>query len=182
MGDVRREIAEKKVSIKEAEREISAQKADVDNAKMQHRLAEGEVKQVESKRKQLENVEKDAFQYLKEEAAVGPDGQKRLKMLKQVGQAHKFHPELMQVVPSVFKKELDKRRTFDNVILQHLEVEMAKHSSDLQQSLMDGAEAVGECVSAVQDAQQQVLRAKEDYKQRGRELRHLETTLQESKN
>merc|ERR1712151_1051977 len=119
--------------------------------------------------------------YLKEEAAVGPDGQKRLKMLRQVGQAYKFHPELMQVMPSVFKKELDKRRTFDNVILQHFEVELAKHSSDLQQTLMDGAETVGERASAVQNAQLQLLRAKEEHKQRGRELRHLETTLQERK-
>jgi len=46
--DVRREIAEKKVSIKEAEREVSAQKMEVDNARTQHRLAEGEVKRESS--------------------------------------------------------------------------------------------------------------------------------------
>merc|ERR1712050_449017 len=131
---------------------------EVDNAKAQQRFAEFEIKQVEGKRKQLENVEKDALQFLKEEAAVGPDGQKRLKMLRQVGQAYKFHPELMQVLPSVFKKELDKRRTFDNVILQHFEVEFAKHSCDSQQTLVDGVETVGERASAVQDAQQQLLR------------------------
>merc|ERR1712151_476760 len=102
-------------------------------------------------------------------------------MLKQIGQTYKFHPELMQVSAAVFKKDLAKRRTFDNVILQHFEVELAKHSSDLQHSLMAGAEKVGEHATCVQDAQQQVLRAKEEYKQRGRELKHLETTLQENK-
>ena len=129
------------------------------------------------KRKELETVEKDVFGPLKELAAEGPEGQKQVAALCKFGKQHEFHKELINVVPATLRKQPDKRRTFDCVVVEQLEREFAKHAAKVDASMWDGERAVVECASNVELAQAELNNARAERKRNAQAVTASERAL-----
>lgn len=181
IAEVKREIAEQKTSIKSFEKAIDSKRMEVGSAKEAQKSAESDFKTLETRKRQLESAEHDAYGPLKEVAAIGSDGNKRLSTLRRIGKAYNFHEELISVIPAILKKDLDKRRTFDNVVMQQLDVEFAKQQFSLLTNVKDGADIIAERAFAVEEAKQAVRDAQEERKRNATKLASLEAVLQESK-
>jgi len=102
---------------------------------------------------QLHQVEKDAYQPLKEAAALGRKGQEQLKCIGKLGKQFGFQEALLESVPGVLKRSLDRRRTFDGFVMTQLEREFLKHYTEMEGKLKEGEEELQNYTHAVQEAQ-----------------------------
>lgn len=170
-------VAEKKKALTSAEKAIESSRVDVVNAKAALKVAASELKAVTAKKSALEVVEKDTYSPLKEMPAGGQDGQKRLQRIRKTGKEYGFHGELLSVLPSILKKQPEKRQTFDDIVMQQLEREFAKHSMKMEEAFSDSQAGMDNHSSAVESAQSAVIKAKENRKRCSQELASAEAAL-----
>lgn len=160
---------------------IETKRKAIQTAKTAQTKATAELKAAESKKRSLESVEKDAFGPLKEAFAEGSEGQKRLGVLRRVGKEYGFHSEMMNVMPAVLKKEIDRRQTFDGLVVQYLGVEFARHTDALDLKVKERGSHLTECSSMVQEAHTDLRTAKEEHKAHTRALADAEKALADAK-
>merc|ERR1712048_1200827 len=80
-----------------------------------------------TKKRELQDVEENVYRPLKEARMKGSAGQKQVSGLCKVGKKHGLHRELLSIAPAIFRKELEKRQTFDRLVLQNLGEQFEKH-------------------------------------------------------
>jgi len=177
LDELRRAVAERKLALGGSDKIIQKRHNDVAVAKAAQRSAMAEIKAVAGKKRQLEAAEKDAYEPLRDEPAAGPDGSKRLTVLRKVGKVYGFHNELLSVAPAILKKELDKRRTFDNLVMRQLEVEFRRNVGSLNSEIQDKEQILAERASEVQAAHAAWINAKEEQKNGARALSQAEEAL-----
>merc|ERR1739848_936288 len=143
-------------------------------AKSSQKKALVTMKGTQARKHRLEAAEKYSFGPLKETIAKGADGQKRLSILRRAGKEFGFHEEMMKVLPSVLKKEFDKRQTFDGLVVERLDKEFEKHSGVLDTQLEECETVERECSSSLQAAQSEMQAAQEEQKAQVKALAEAE--------
>eukprot|EP00928_Gymnodinium_smaydae_P071849 TRINITY_DN5532_c0_g2_i1.p1 TRINITY_DN5532_c0_g2~~TRINITY_DN5532_c0_g2_i1.p1 ORF type:complete len:611 (+),score=121.94 TRINITY_DN5532_c0_g2_i1:276-1835(+) len=161
LAELRADIGEKKATIRSLENSIGERRLQISNAKAEQRTIDGDIRHVTGKKRRLDDAEQQALCPLKETAASGAHGLKRLKVLKKLGKEHKFHGELMSVLPSILRKHPDKRRTFDAAVVHHLEREFAAQSESLQSSIRGSEKSAERCRLSVEAAAKALAEAKD---------------------
>merc|ERR1712232_978758 len=97
---------------------------------------------------------------LKDVPARGPEGQKRLRTLKNAGKEFRFHEVMMNALPAVFTKELNKRHTFDGLTVRQLDVEIGRKTQEVYVAVQESEKLAAERVAAVHDAREALADAK----------------------
>mmetsp|Transcript_38603 Transcript_38603/g.120124 ORF Transcript_38603/g.120124 Transcript_38603/m.120124 type:complete len:384 (-) Transcript_38603:202-1353(-) len=179
--DLKQAVVEKKAELTESGKAIEEQKAVVQAARAARSSAEAEVRGSEARKRRLEEVERDSFEPLKDSPASGAGGQKRLTTLRKFGRDHGFHAELLSVLPAVLRRQPDKRRTFDGLCLQQLELEFAKQASSLDAAARDSEMRVARQADELEAAQAAMQEAKERQRTATRELAAAEAALEAGK-
>jgi hypothetical protein len=132
------EIVEAKQDIKISAKAIESARLEVQRTKAADRNGVGNPKLVSEKIRSLEAVEKDVFQPLKQASVKGVQGKNKMKHLQKVGKRFGFHDVLLNTtMPKVALKSIDKRQTFDRLVLDQMEAEFAKKHVELQNTLKD---------------------------------------------
>jgi len=91
---------------------------------------------------------------LKQASVKGAQGKKKIKQLQQVGKRFGFHDVLLNTtMPRVALKCIDKRQTFDRLVLDQMEAEFAKKHADLENNLNDEKSFKRDREAALQIAQ-----------------------------
>lgn len=181
LGQLRQSVADHRAAIKNTSRVIDTKRQAIKVAKKTQKQASTAMSTMQAKKQRLDAVEQDAFAPLKEMAAKGSDAQKRLSIVRKVGKEFGFHEEMMKVLPSVLKKELDKRQTFDGLVVERVGVEFAKHSGALDTHVKERASAVDESANILQETQLDLQHAKEEHKNHVRALADSEKALANAK-
>jgi len=179
--DLKQAVADQKAVVADSAKAIEEQKAAVQAARAAQRGAEAEVKGSESRKRQLETVEKESYEPLKDSAVAGASGQKRLATLRKFGRDHGFHKELLAVLPAILQKQPDKRRTFDGLCMQQLEVEFARQAGSLDTAARDSEMLVARREDELQAAQDALQEARERQRTSVRELAAAEAALEAGK-
>jgi hypothetical protein len=125
------------------------------------RSCEAELKAVVGKTEKLATIEREAYSPLTAASACDTNGRQKVKSLCKIGKEFGFHEVLLSTLPAVLKKPIDKRRTFDGMALEHVQVEFAKCFERLSAAVADARSALSERSTTVQDAQTSLLHAKE---------------------
>lgn len=129
---LQQDITKQRHRLKDALAFIDAKKTGLTAVKASQQVHEAEVRKLQSRKRQLEQVERDCYEPLKRAGASNHEGGRQMATLRRTGKAYGFHKELLGIAPVVLKKQLDSRRTFDNLILAQLANEFTKHSSALE--------------------------------------------------
>jgi peptidoglycan hydrolase CwlO-like protein len=138
MAKLKCEIAEAKQDIKISAKAIESARLEVQRTKAADRNGVGNPKLVSEKIRSLEAVEKDVFQPLKQASVKGSQGKNKMKHLQKVGKRFGFHDVLLNTtMPKVALKSIDKRQTFDRLVLDQMEAEFAKKHGELENVLKD---------------------------------------------
>lgn len=177
LGELKQAVVDEKTTLRNSEKAIEASRKRIKIAEVAHKNAQGEVKLVEGKKKQLELAKESAYTPLKESSAGGSQGQKRLSTLRKVGKAYGFHNEMLSVMPAVLKKNVQKRQTFDGLVMQYLDVEFARHTGALESQIKERERNAEEQSVATQEARDAFLAAKEAKKSSSQALADAEAAL-----
>merc|ERR1719446_903282 len=86
---------------------------------------------------QLRHVEENLYQPLKGAPAKGQKGQKQLNDIQRIGKQLGFQGQVLEQVPAVLKKALDKRKTHDGIVIDDFELEVSKHYVALESDLKE---------------------------------------------
>jgi len=175
-GETKQAVADVKTEIAEAEKAVELASQAIANTKNNKKSVATEVKTVEVQKRQLEDVEANIFRPLKE-ARVDGSVSKQLRQLCKVGEKHGLHRELMTIAPAVLKKQLDKRRTFDNLAVRSLDTEFEKHVKALGSKIKDNEQALAEQEQHLQSQQSALLSARAQRKERRKRLALVEADL-----
>jgi|EP00427_Karlodinium_veneficum_P024331 hypothetical protein len=133
---IKSKIVEGKLGVKTSIKAIESARLEVQKTKAADKIGAGKPKLVSEKIRSLEAVEKDVFQPLKQATAKGAQGRHKLKHLQKVGKQFGFHDVLLNTtMPKVALKCLDKRQTFDRLVLDQMEAEFAKKQVELEKAL-----------------------------------------------
>jgi DNA repair exonuclease SbcCD ATPase subunit len=151
--DLQNAILESKVAIKESNTSIGTSRKSLKVLQGAQRSSQEKLNALATKVEQLHSVEQSAYQPLKEAAAQGREGHAQLKCIRKLGKDFGFHETLLESVPGVLKRALDKRQTFDGLVMSQLEREFMKHYTDMETKLNDGGKELQEHTHAVQEAQ-----------------------------
>lgn len=140
VATIQQSLIDAKASLKDVASAAEAARKDLKSLSAAHKVQAGELQAAASRVQRLQAAEQEIYKPLKEaaKATFGPEERKQLNSLRKVGKAFGFHDTLMESVPSVLKKQLDKRRTFDNFVMgemesaflkqfEAMEVEMREH-------------------------------------------------------
>jgi len=181
LAQFRQAVVDHRAAIKNTTKVIDTKRQAIKVAKKTQKQASTAMNTMRAKKQRLEAVEQDAFVPLKEMVAKGADARKRLSILRTVGKEFGFHEEMMEVLPSVLKKDLDKRRTFDGLVVERVGVEFAKHSGALDAHVKERASVVDESTNMFLVAESDLQNAKEDHEKHVRALADTEKALADAK-
>jgi len=138
VAKIKKEIAEAKLGVKISIKAIESARLGLQKTKAADKTGLGKPKLVSEKIRSLEAVEKDAFQPLKQGSVKGAQGKHKLKHLQKVGKRFGFHDVLLNTtMPKVAFKGIDKRQTFDRLVLDQMEAEFAKKHVELKKALQE---------------------------------------------
>jgi DNA repair exonuclease SbcCD ATPase subunit len=153
LDELKKTIVDSKVTIKESNTSIGTSRKSLKTLQGVQKSSQDKLIAIAAKVEQLHNVEKDAYQPLKEAAALGRKGNEQLKCIRKLGKDFCFQEALLESVPGVLKRSLDRRRTFDGLVMNQLEREFLKHYTDLEAKLKESEEKLREHSHAVEEAQ-----------------------------
>lgn len=152
--ELKKMIAETKTNIKESTNAIHTSQHGLVSVTATQKASQCKLNETASKVEQLRSLDQDLYQPLKSLGVQGPHGSKQLRKIGRVGKDIGFQEAVLKTVPRVLKKELDKRRTVDGLVLDEMESEFSKHYAELE-SMLNSEQAVFEdCKATVQDAQE----------------------------
>mmetsp|Transcript_41314 Transcript_41314/g.74694 ORF Transcript_41314/g.74694 Transcript_41314/m.74694 type:complete len:464 (-) Transcript_41314:240-1631(-) len=154
-------LADKKAAVTVAGKAIQAAQRDVQVCKAETKTATSALKEHTKKMDHLKQTEEESYGALKEAAALGSQGQKQLKTLRRVGREFGFHEVLLEALPAILKKQPDRRRTFDNSALTHLESEFQKRACKIDTDIKSHQAALDAKEAAVKAAEEAVAFAEE---------------------
>jgi len=137
------------------EEKAVAAKADVDNGKTavadaKAALAsaeeaiqsnEAEITQTTEQKAKLETALKDVYEPLKTSKATGRDGRKALDSLEKVFTDVGLEAGLVEHVPETLRKDPEARRTFDGLVLKHVDEQAAKFLAKAEGSLQKAGQS-----------------------------------------
>jgi len=164
----------------EAEKAVESVNQAINNTKANKKSAAVEIKEVSSKKRQLEDAEANIFRPLKEARIDGSES-KQLRQLCKIGQKHGLHRELLTIAPAVLKKQLDKRQTFDNLAVKSLGAEFDKHAKALASKLEDCEQAFTEKEHRLHNQQNELQGAKSHCKESRKKLLSVEARLEKGR-
>jgi hypothetical protein len=179
--DSQQAVRDCKGKLKASLQDIDAKKEGISAAKSARVTHESEAKKIVNRKRQLELIEQESYAPLKDTPAEGVDGRKRLATLRRAGKAFGFHSELLTIAPVVLRKQLDARRTFDEMIVQQLEKEFNKNTIALDANIKESECGAQERIQAMESAEEELLAAKAAHKKAREELAAAETSLVESR-
>jgi hypothetical protein len=146
-------IAESKIAIKESTTSMSTSRKSLKAVQGAQKSSQDKLSTIAAKVEQLHTVEKNVYQPLKGAAAQGRKGQEHLKRIRKLGKDFGFQEALLESVPGVLKKSLDRRRTFDGFVISQLEREFKKNYTEMEGKLQQGEEELHENTNSVQETQ-----------------------------
>lgn len=124
---------------------------------------------------------KREYSVLKDTQIEGHEGHKRLRSLRKVGKEFGFHEVMLNALPAVLAKLPDKRRTFDDLTIQHLQVEIDRNAGKAEAAVQDGGRCAAEQVAAVQRAREALASAKGLHVAHARAVSEAVAALDEAK-
>merc|ERR1711972_36489 len=113
--------------------------------------------------------------------AHGTEGNRQLKGIQKFGKHFGFHEVMLDSVRAVLKKDLEKRRTFDGLVMDQLEAAFIKNYTIMKESLEDGQTEFQEQSEAVQEAQSRVDEAERAHEECNQALAEAQTALSPAK-
>merc|ERR1712014_347803 len=131
MGSAKQAVLDSKFELKDASKAISTEARGIAAVDKQLRSVAIKIQKWDNRRRIVKQIEKSAFQPLKEASLHGPAVKKQIQHLRKAGAKIGFDEELMSVAPSVLQKELERRHTFDKFVVQSLDIEFAKRVKEL---------------------------------------------------
>merc|ERR1712178_469797 len=138
-------------SLKNSTRMVATSRDTCEKLEASFKQADVELATQRSKQDELVYAEKTLYAPFKIAPVKGAKGQKQLKGLCQVGKECGFNDVLVNCLPAVLTKQLNKRRTFDALAIQQLDKEFSK--------LKNNAEADVVCKEASLAAKGDALQA-----------------------
>jgi len=139
---------------------------------------EAQVKKIQGRKRQLEEVERDSYEPLRRGPADGQEGQKHLAVLRRTGKAYGFQKELLSIAPVILRKQLDARHTFDGLVVDQLDNEFFKHFSALEASAKDCERAIMEHTEEVRQAEEELMGRRAAHKKAAMELSAAAASVQ----
>mmetsp|Transcript_15640 Transcript_15640/g.36620 ORF Transcript_15640/g.36620 Transcript_15640/m.36620 type:complete len:462 (-) Transcript_15640:268-1653(-) len=170
-------VQDKKSALTAGGKAIQAAQRDLHACKLEQKAAEATMKVHTKKMDHLQQTQQQSFGALRDAAASGAEGQKQLKTLRKVGKEFGFHEVLLDILPAVLKKVPDRRRTFDNFALQHLEAEFRKRAGGIETDIRNHQAELDAGQAAVQAAQDALQHAEERREAVAEELSAAEAAL-----
>lgn len=139
---------------------------------------EAQARKIQSRKRQLEEVERESYEPLRRGPANGQEGQKRLSILRRTGKAYGFQKELLSITPVILRKHLDARHTFDGLVVDQLDNEFFKHFSALEASAKDCEKAIMDRTEEMRQAEEELMGARRAHKQAAMELSTAAASLE----
>jgi hypothetical protein len=131
---------------------------------------------------QLEAVNKNAFQPLRQASVQGSTDKKKLLLLQNVGKRLEFHDVLLNTtMPKVLMKRLEKRQTFDRFVLDQVELEFDKKRLQLENSLQDQESAKRALETVAFVAKQNMVDSEQQRSAKFTKLKEAEASLKSFK-
>jgi len=174
-------VSNRRCSVKEAAKATEAAEATLQSATAARKSAEADLKALVGRKSILEKTEKKAYLPLKAAPAGGQTGQKRLKNLCKVGLDFGFHEVLISSLPGILGKHPDKRRTFDSLAMEQLEVEFTRRAGSLDAEREACEAALEERAGALLAARDALAASKEQQRRESAALAGSEASLEEGK-
>jgi hypothetical protein len=172
------EISEAKLAVKTSTKAVEAARSEVQKVKIAGKSNAGNPKLVSEKIRSLEAIDKDVFQPLKQASVKGAQGKNKLKHLQKVGKRFGFHEVLLNTtMPKVALKCIDRRQTFDRLVLDQMEAEIAKKHAELENNLKDEKSLKFDREVALQTAQKALADAQHQRDSIGSRLADAEKAL-----
>jgi hypothetical protein len=154
LAKIKHDISQAKLDIKASAKAIESARLEVQKRKAAEKKYAGNAKLVFEKIKSLQAVEHEDFQPLKQASVKGARGKKKVKHLCKVGKQFGFHDVLVsKTMPQVALKSIDRRQTFDKLVLDQMEAEFAKKKKELEEALNDETASQLDRQAAVQTAE-----------------------------
>mmetsp|Transcript_119009 Transcript_119009/g.188480 ORF Transcript_119009/g.188480 Transcript_119009/m.188480 type:complete len:385 (-) Transcript_119009:129-1283(-) len=150
--DLKSLVAESKSAIKECSKSICASRHNLKALQAAQKASQVKLGMITAQVERLQNVENQAYQPLKESAAQGKKGIDQVHCIQKLGKDFGFHETLLESIPAVLRKDLDKRRTFDGFVMDQLEREFTKHCAAIGEKLKEGEEELQGHSIALQEA------------------------------
>jgi hypothetical protein len=171
-------IAQAKSTIKSSAKSIESARGEVKKAKAAQKNAVDHAQIVVAKVEQLDAIDKNAFQPLRENSVKGSSDKKKLQRLREVGKRLEFHDVLLNTtMPKVLMKRLDKRQTFDRFVLDQVELEFDKKRLQLETSLQQQESTKRDREAAALTAQQNLVDSEQQRSAELSELKEAEISL-----
>lgn len=173
-------VLEKKAALQNLSKEITAAREALAGCKDRRKSEALALRQTAKKVDRLETTRKNVYEPLKEAQARGKQLNTKMKDLRKIGKEFAFHDVLLEAMPSILKKQLDRRQTFDKVAIQQFDAEFTKRLTELETITEDGEVAFESTHSAVQTAQEELQSLKRQQDDCSRELAVAEADFADS--
>jgi len=164
-------------AVKEALKGIDETKAAIAEVKSTRQSHEVQSRKGLCRKRQLEEVEKQTYEPLKFAAAEGPDGNKRLSVLRRTGKAFNFQNELLSIAPVILRKPLDSRHTFEDLVVRQLASEFNKNVSAISAEIKNSEEAIQQSEQQFQAAEAELAKTRSAHKKATRNLAFAEAAV-----
>lgn len=178
--ELKQAILDRKEALAEFAKKIDESMATIANIRDADKRATAEVRAAELMRAQLEAA-KEAVEPLKAAPAKGPQGQKRLSNLRNIGKQFGFHDVMLAALPAVLRKPVDRRQTFDLLTTQQLEVEIDRHAKAAEATVRDNELAASQREEAMHTAKEALAAARKARREVGHALGQAEKDLAAAK-
>jgi len=175
--DARQAIVEGKVELKHAEKAIKMETKAIVNFKAEKKNAVEDIKLVVARKRQLQDVEETVYGPLKEACVEGSERQRHMRLLCKAGEKHGLHKELLGVAPAILRKQLDKRQTFDRLVISSLDAEFTKHAEALSSKIQDGENILQTYESTLQAKQEALVRSRTQKKMSTRKISQAKANI-----
>mmetsp|Transcript_63721 Transcript_63721/g.141908 ORF Transcript_63721/g.141908 Transcript_63721/m.141908 type:complete len:379 (-) Transcript_63721:89-1225(-) len=164
------EVANCRTKLKESNKLITTESKALASCAAEKKAAIAEVKMADKECMQLEAVQEKMSQPLKQAEVRGPAARKQIHALCKAGQKVGFHQELLSVAPAVLKKDLERRRTFDQLVVKSLDSEFAKQAKALRSKLEENQQNLEDQDRTLEAKKMAVANAKDAVKQTARRI------------
>lgn len=164
------EVVSCRTKLKESNKLITAETKALATCASSKKAVASEVKLADKECRQLGDVQEKMYQPLKQAHVHGAAARKQINALCKAGQKVGFHKELLGVAPAVLRKELARRRTFDQLVVKSLDAEFAKQAEALRSKLEETQQSLEEQEQTLESKKKAVATAKETVKETSRQI------------
>lgn len=164
LAGLKEAISSKKLELEGEIKTLGEAQAALKKAEKEQKDGDASLAALEAKKARIESVLAESLSFLKENPIRSDH--KALKAIVKLGKELGFDQTMLSILPELAKKSQDVRSEFDNLSMQNIDEEFAKHVEALSSAVKEGesckaarAEAVSSAQAAMAEAQKRKAEA-----------------------